>query len=73
MLVLTMLVTSLIVFLSVFFGVWIGIKLPKNTIDEVSKQFKKKKDEGGVIRGLTPKEEKQMEDKRFRESFPQVG
>jgi len=71
-----MVITFLIIALSFAAGLWIGTKIPPQTVEEVTKKITKrvkKKEKAGVVRGMTPKEEKQMKDREFREAFPQLG
>jgi len=70
-----MFITFLIIALSFTAGLWIGTKIPKDTVEGIAKKAikKVKKSDAGVVRGMTPKEEKQMKDQEFREAFPQLG
>jgi len=62
MVLLTAIVVFLITSLSFAFGLYLGSRLPKEALDNVAKKVKKlkkkKEEEGGVVRGMTPKEER---------------
>lgn len=65
----TYLLISLIFF---FLGRYTATNKDVEKAKEVFKKIKKT-DKGGVVRGMTPKEERQAKDKEFVDNFPQVG
>ncbi len=75
-----MIIFAIVIFLitaaSFVSGLWVGSMIPSETVAKVQEKVRervKKKGETGVVKAPTPKEAKAIQDREFRQNFPQVG